>query len=115
MASSVIAYLKLIAGKLTPQAVDDQANPLPVSLSGSGGSVHLEGKATAAAPAYVEGTYNPLSLDLSGNLRTLGGGGGGPVIQNITSSPVAPGPDVNPLADIVQITSSGSAGAEYVN
>lgn len=29
--------------------------------------------ATAAAPAYVEGTVNPLSVDLSGNLRVVSG------------------------------------------
>lgn len=34
--------------------------------------------ATAAAPTYVEGsTSNPLSVDLSGNLRVVGAGGGG--------------------------------------
>jgi len=40
-------------------------------------SVNSAAVATAAAPSYVEGTSNPLSMDLSGNLRTSGSGGGG--------------------------------------
>lgn len=39
--------------------------------SGSGGGGSLSAKATAAAPTYVEGTSNPLSMDLSGFARVL--------------------------------------------
>ena len=37
-------------------------------------------KATAAAPSYSEGEQAPLSLDLAGNLRVIGSGGGGAIV-----------------------------------
>ena len=33
-------------------------------------TAYANAKATAAAPSYVEGSYNPFSQDLAGNLRT---------------------------------------------
>lgn len=39
---------------------------------GGGGTFTAAGTATAAAPTYVEGTTNPLSMDLSGALRVSG-------------------------------------------
>ncbi|MDQ6722118.1 MAG: hypothetical protein M3003_15170 [Candidatus Dormibacteraeota bacterium] len=44
------------------------------NVGGGGGSTP---KATAADPAYVEGTLNPLSLDLSGHLRVVQAAVGG--------------------------------------
>src|SRR5690348_12808882 len=49
--------------------IHDADNPLPVSASVSATTT---AKATAAAPLYVEGTDNPISCDLAGNLRTSG-------------------------------------------
>jgi hypothetical protein len=39
---------------------------------GGGGTFTAAGTATAASPTYVEGTPNPLSMDLSGALRVTG-------------------------------------------
>src|SRR5690242_17089215 len=51
--------------------------PLTVDTTGklcdsSSGGGSLSAKATAAAPSYVEGSTNPLSMDLSGNTRITG-------------------------------------------
>lgn len=43
-----------------------------VPYSAGGGTITVEAEATAAAPTYVEGTANPLSMDLSGALRVTG-------------------------------------------
>jgi len=51
-------------------------NPLPVTGSISATST---AEATAAAPSYVEGTANPFSQTLTGNLRVTGVGGSFPV------------------------------------
>jgi len=70
----------VVASCGTPPATYVAGQPFPVTQDTSGtictnssGSVtaSLAGKATAAAPSYSEGTSNPLSMDLSGNLRTL--------------------------------------------
>lgn len=53
-------------------SVVSAANPLPVTGGGGGGG-STSVTATAAAPTYIEGsTTNPLSTDLSGNLRVTG-------------------------------------------
>jgi len=52
-------------------AAPDASGALPIT--GSISSVTSE-KSTALAPTYVEGTTNPLSGDLSGNLRVVVGG-----------------------------------------
>lgn len=41
------------------------------SLSIGGFSASIDGTATVAAPSYVEGTANPFSLNLTGDLRTI--------------------------------------------
>lgn len=51
-------------------AVDANQN-LKVTIAGDTITVNAGGKATAAAPTYVEGSTDPLSMDLSGNLRVL--------------------------------------------
>lgn len=59
----------------TDAAIGSAANPL--NVAGVGGTFEATMKSTAAAPSYVEGSVNPLSSDLSGNLRatiTLGSG-----------------------------------------
>lgn len=54
------------------QAVQGVVGGVPVPISGSFSvTATTTVKATAAAPTYVEGTDNPISADLSGNLRTL--------------------------------------------
>lgn len=45
------------------------SNPLPVTIQGDG--VSSEAVATAAAPSYTEGTANPFSQNLTGDLRTI--------------------------------------------
>ena len=48
------------------------SNPVPTTATISGSvTVNSDGKATAAAPTYVEGTLNPISMDLSGNQRFI--------------------------------------------
>lgn len=48
-------------------------------------------KATAAAPAYAEGSRQPLSCDLSGTLRATGGGGGGGAVTMADGADAAQG------------------------
>jgi hypothetical protein len=60
-------------------AYPSAANPdgsaaFPITVNATGVA---QATATSAAPTYVNGTPNPLSMDLSGNLRVSGGGGGG--------------------------------------
>lgn len=50
-------------------------------------SAETAGVATVAAPAYVEGTENPLSLDLTGNLRVVVAGGGGSFEALVDTTP----------------------------
>lgn len=52
------------------RAIQGVPGGVPVTVSGSF-SATTTGHATAAAPTYVEGSDNPLSLDLGGNIRTL--------------------------------------------
>lgn len=47
------------------------ANPLPVNATVTA-TANTVATATAAAPAYVEGTVNPLSMDLTGGMRITG-------------------------------------------
>lgn len=71
----------------------------------SDGSINVTGAisaetsavATAAAPSYVEGTENPLSMDLSGQLRVTGGGGSSGALVN-TASPTYGDGDTEPLS-----------------
>lgn len=69
MSGGLIGFFK--GATKTPVAVDDQTNPLPVTpISGATPLiVQADGKATAAAPVYGEGSLDPLSMDLAGNLR----------------------------------------------
>jgi len=67
-------------------------NPLPISGGSSGGV--LDQHSTAVAPTYVEGTDNPLSGDLSGNLRvtnTTATPAGGAIIGKIGIDQTTPG------------------------
>jgi hypothetical protein len=64
-------------GSISPLFAVGRPAPLTVDVNGvtcgsatfSGSTITALGKATAAAPSYSEGVANPLSLDLSGNLR----------------------------------------------
>ncbi len=110
----IVAFMKTVAGKLMLQPVDDAGNALPVTLAGGGGNIVIaQAKATAADPVYVDGSTDDLSMTLDGYLRVYPKAA--MKIQQITSNPVAPGPNVDLTADIVYITTSGSAGAEYIN
>jgi hypothetical protein len=64
---------------VTGPATDAQlrATPLPVSLPGVA-------SASAAAPTFAAGP-NPLSVDLSGNLRVVSSGGGTTITYNVTA------------------------------
>ena len=53
------------------------SGPTSVSQSGTW-VVNSDGYATTAAPAYTNSTFNPLSLDLLGNLRVLASQSGAP-------------------------------------
>lgn len=64
--SKTIAY-ETAAG---PQQVD-AAHPLPVNATVTA-TANTVATATAAAPSYVEGTVNPLSMDLTGGMRITG-------------------------------------------
>jgi hypothetical protein len=70
-ASGTIQYSVAVCNPNSPFrcAAPDASGNLPVTLSGSP-IVLTYGRATTAAPTYVDGTNNPFSLDLSGNLRT---------------------------------------------
>src|SRR5579859_1261896 len=70
----------VVASCGTPPTTYTAGQPFPVTqdptgllCSNSGGAVTatLAGKATAAAPSYSEGTSNPLSMNLTGDLRTI--------------------------------------------
>lgn len=71
-------------GRPTPQTIKIEGckgqagcNPVPVDIGGTSVSATTTCRATSAAPTYVEGTDDPISCDLVGNIRTSGGGGGG--------------------------------------
>ncbi len=84
----------LLAQAFPPQAVSPVGRPtqqtvkiegckgqagciaVPVDIGGTSVSATTTCHATSAAPTYVDGTDNPVSCDLSGNVRTSGGGGG---------------------------------------
>lgn len=78
--------LSFLAGGV-PTAVT-AANPLPVAFGGAGGTL-VNGQATAANPAYVNNTPNPLSMDLSGQLRTVSSQGGNYVVVGNVASGAA--------------------------
>lgn len=63
--------------------------------------------ATAAAPSYTEGTSNPLSQTLTGNLRVTGVGGTFPATQSGTWT-VQPGNTANTTAWLVGLNSTAS-------
>ena len=52
----------------------------------AGNPLYTAGLATTAAPAYTTATVNPLSLDLTGNLRVTGAGGTFPVTGTVTAT-----------------------------
>jgi len=65
----------------TVEVIDDLDNqPFSVKGNSTSGAIYVEAtntlagspsKATASAPTYIEGSSNPLSTDLAGNLRVL--------------------------------------------
>src|SRR3954463_15213515 len=60
--------------------------PVGTSVTGAGnGPLPVGGVANAAAPTFVEGKVGGLSFDLSGNLRTTGGGAGGATAVTIAN------------------------------
>jgi flagellin-like hook-associated protein FlgL len=59
--------------------------PVGSSVTGVGNSpMPVGGLANASAPTYVEGQTGSLSFDLTGNLRTTGGGGGSTTVPGFT-------------------------------
>jgi len=70
-ASGTIQYSVAVCDPNSPFrcAAPNASGQVPVTVTGSS-SVTANGQATTAAPTYVDATSNPLSLDLSGNLRT---------------------------------------------
>ena len=107
--------------------------PLPVLATIGTVTASMEATATAAAPSYSEGTANPLSQTLAGNLRTvaIGAGVAGTAnagvmtVQGIASATpvlVATGPVSTAALGIVPVVSTaletghvikGSAGNLY--
>jgi hypothetical protein len=76
LVAQAIDYPARVTGT-TPTFNENENRQLSMDKSGntrviiSGGGANATATATAAAPTYVEGsTTSPLSLDLSGNLRT---------------------------------------------
>jgi hypothetical protein len=80
-------------GRCIKPAVDGSLN-VNATVTAETGAV-----ATAVAPTYVEGTTNPLSVDLSGNLRTAGGAGGGTTTTATAAAPsLVEGSSTNPIS-----------------
>ncbi len=68
----------LTCGSLPLAYTVGSSRPVTVDINGNScisGTINASSseKSTAAAPTYVEGTNNPLSGDLSGNLRVIDG------------------------------------------
>lgn len=56
----------------TLQEIVSPANPLPTTATISGTvTADIDATATAAAPTYLEGTENPLSQNLTGDVRVI--------------------------------------------
>lgn len=108
-------------------AVCDRGAPNNCVKPNSDGSIDVSGSitadtsavATASAPVYAEGTSQPLSMDLNGNLRTAGGSGGGTTVKATAASPTyVEGSTTNPLSTnltadlrvIAKIASSQTVG-----
>lgn len=88
-------------------------NPLPTTGGGSSSAVVVNQQSNALAPTYVEGTTNPLSGDLSGNLRAAspdaGNAAAGTGTASVTSATTIFSIDTtNYNALHVQITSAGT-------
>lgn len=63
------------------------ANPLPTTATITGTiTATTEANATAAAPSYTEGTENPLSQNLTGDLRVIAKQSG---IWSVTNTPTS--------------------------
>lgn len=77
--------------------VDASGNLKVTSTGGGSGG----GTATAAAPTYVEGTNNALSMDLAGNLRVAG------ALALSGSVSVSNFPATQPVSGTVAVTSAG--------
>lgn len=98
--STVAANLQATANQGTPLA-PTVPNAWPVNvvssvpnltitsmpnISVNPGTTISVAKANAAAPTYVEGVFNPLSVDLSGALRVSGSSGGGVAQTQVRNS-----------------------------
>lgn len=118
MAGGVIAFIKGVARVWTP--VDDIANPLPVDISGGGAPpiVEADGMATAAAPVYIEGSLDPLSMNLAGDLRVIAKQSGAwAITETPTPSTIGTQTSVASSAASVAILAANAArlGATVVN
>lgn len=93
----------------------DVNGAFPVTFSGSPiVTAYANGKATAAAPTYVEGSFNPVSLDLSGNLRTVISGSLPAGSNTIGAVTQASGPwtsNVTQFGSSAVVTGTGAGGA----
>ena len=92
---------------LSPASVlfDSSGTPLAVSLTSAipantSAIINIsDGYVTTAAPSYTTGTYNSLSLDVLGNLRTLASQGGAPRSTTTTGT----GSAGSPAAGVVTV------------
>lgn len=67
-----------VAGATSDVTLHDNGTPANhLAINAAGEAATAPAVATALAPTYVEGANVPLSVDLSGTLRTSAGGGGG--------------------------------------
>lgn len=63
-----------LSASFLPVSIDPASGGLVVAGISISGDINVDAKAkaNAAAPALVEASFNPLSTDLAGNLRTVG-------------------------------------------
>ncbi len=96
--------------------------PLPTTATITGSVTALtSGTATVAAPSYVEGTSNPLSMNLTGDLRTIAKQGTSPwvvsnggtfAVQATISGALAAGTNIIGKVGIDQTTDITTNGVE---
>lgn len=108
-------------GTVTPYGtICDWRSPSHCVTVDSSGNLGITGSisasssehSTAAAPSYVEGTDNPLSGDLSGNLRTITGSGSTTVVTGNVTVVQPTGTNLHTVTDATSTNASiGTTGA----
>lgn len=87
----------------------DASGIVPVSISSGTVTATVTANATAAAPSYTEGTANPFSQTLSGNLRVIVGSG------STTTVTQATGTNLHAVLDTTSTTAVTQATASNLN